>query len=287
MHTNFCLLVLLVGFIHIDGAQTESTTKSSMTKNISEMSADTLKKMLMEAVAENDEALVSETLAHPEAKHFDQYFLRKALTLAARNNYVPIAQGLIQAGADIKEEYCCALEDAAEKGYKDMVQTLLPVQGCDKRDYSRSHFMDINYLNKHRDNALIKAAKHGHADVMQELLSAGAKVNYQNHFGDTALVEAANGGHIQAVKALLQAKANVNAPNGNGTTALQIAMRTRNIDLLRELLTAPKINVSWYISDIKRKHEDYLKSSELAKSLFYDETDVKIFELFEPFIIKS
>lgn len=165
-----------------------------------------------------------------------------------------------------------------------MVKALLPVQGCDKRDYSRCHYSDINYFNGHRDEALIRAAKNGHVDVMKELINASANVNYQNNFGQIALVEAAKNGHVGAVKALLQAKANVNAPNGNGEQALSIAMRLRNVDLIRELLMAPGIDISWEILDVQRRYEYYLQRSDLAKSLSADKIDLEIFELFKPFM---
>lgn len=219
------LVLVMLGF-----AQVNSTAE-----DYSKMSTDELKKTLMEVIAQNNEEMVSKILAHPDAKTFDQYDLRNALELAAKNNYVNIAHTLIQAGADIKERYCFALKDAAQKGYRDMVKALLPVQGCDTRDYSLSHFMDINYFNGYRDEALIEAAKKGHVDVMEELINAGADVNYQNNFGQIALVEAAKNGHVGAVKKLLQAKANVNAADQNGQTALSIARRLDNADLLREL----------------------------------------------------
>lgn len=219
------LVLVMLSFAQVSGSEVD----------YSKMSTGELKKTLMEVIAQNNEDMVSKILAHPEAKNFDKSDLRKALELAAKNNYVKIAHTLIQAGADIKERHCLALKDAAEKGYRDMVKALLPVQGCDKRDYSRSYFMDINYFNAIRDDALIRAAKNGHVDVMEELINAGADVNHQNNFGQIALVEAAKNGYVGAVKKLLQAKANVNAFDKSGATALSIAMRLRNADLIREL----------------------------------------------------
>lgn len=288
MHTYFYLLLLLVGFVHIDGAKMESTINSPITKDYSEMSTDELKQTLMEVITQNNEDMVSKILAHPKAKNFDQYDLRKALELAAKNNYVNIAHTLIQAGADVKGRYYSALVDAAEKGYTDMVKALLPVQGCDKLDYSRCHYMDINYFNEFRERALIKAAKNNHVDVMKELINAGANVNYQDAFGDIALVEATKNGHVGAVKELLQAKANVNATNRNGETALIIAMFLRNVDVLRELLMAPGIDVdsSIQFDDIQRRYKYYLETPDSLKRLFYedDKIDVIIFELFKPFM---
>jgi ankyrin repeat protein len=222
MH-KYLYLLLLVGPVHIDGAA----------KDYSEMSTAVLRETLMEAVRQNNEDIVSNILAHPAEK--SDHTLRRALEVAAENNRLEIAHKLIQAGADLKDQYCYALERAAEKGYIDMVKALLPVQGCDKLDYSLR--TSINYFNGLRDKALIGAAKNGHVDVMKELISAGANVNYQSVYGEIALVEAAKKGHVGAVKELLRAKANVNACDRNGDSALIIARRLRNIDLIRELET--------------------------------------------------
>jgi ankyrin repeat protein len=213
-------LIVMLGFAHLCAAN-----------DYSKMSADEFKQALMEVITQNNQDEVSKILAHPKAKNFNEDDLREALVLAAENNYVNIAHKLIQAGADIKEKYCFALKHAAEKGHIDMVKALLPVQGCDKR----AHYMDVNYLNAHRDDALIAAARNGHADVMREIINAGANVNYQNTFGQIALVEAAKSGSVDAVKVLLQARANVKAFDSNGYTALIIAKRLGNADLIRLL----------------------------------------------------
>ncbi len=247
------------------------------------MSTEELKKSLIEAIMQNDENMVSKILACPEAKNgFNQYDLRKALELAAKNNRVNIARSLIRAGANIKDRYSYALEDAAEKGNLEMVKILLPVQGCDNRDYSLCHYMDINYLNSCRDEALIGAAKKGHADVSKELINSGADLNYQNNFGQIALIEATKKGHVGVVKQLLQAKANVNVANRNGETALGIAISLRNVDLIKELLTHPKIDVSWYILSIQREYERYLNMPDFLKERLAE--DLKIYELFKPFM---
>jgi ankyrin repeat protein len=249
----------------------------------SKISTEELKKNLIEAIMQNDEDMVSKILACPEAKDFNQGDLRKALELAAKNNHVNIARSLIRAGADIKDRYSYALEDAAEKGNLDMVKVLLPVQGCDKCDYSLCHYMDINYLNDCRDEALILAAKNNHVDVVKELINSGADVNYQNSWGNIALIEATKKGHVE----LLQAKARVNAANKNGHTALNMAMSLRNVDLIRELLMHPKIDVSWEVLSVQREYERYLENPDLSK-LFLPEEEhkikLKIYELFKPFM---
>ena len=275
----FCLLLLL-GF-----AQVTRTAE-----DYSEISTDELKKTLMEVITEHNEDMVSKILACPEAKNLSPHDLRKALELAAKNNYVNIAHILIQAGADIKDQYCSALKEAAKNGYIDMVKVLLPVQGCDKSKRQIS-FRQVDIFNAHRDDALIEAAKNGHVDVMKELINAGADVNWQGgYFCDVALVEATRNGHVGAVKELLKAKASVNACNGNGETALRFAMILRDVDLIRELLMAPGIDVSWYISGIQSNYKDYLKQPDSLLYSYSDERiekhkiDLKIWELFKPFM---
>ncbi len=204
-------------------------------QDYSKMSNDEFKKTLMASIAQNNEEVVFEILAHPKVTDFDKLDLTRALELAAEHNYLNIAHALIKAGADIKERYCFALKQAAQKGYTEMVKLLLTVQGCDKRDYSKSYYMDINYFNSYRDDALIQAAKNGHLDVMQELINAGANVNFENNFGQIALLEAVRNGHVAAVRKLLQAKAKVNAANQYGETALSVAIRLDHADLIKEL----------------------------------------------------
>jgi len=227
-------------------AQDAKFLNEAFTKSYSTMLADELEDALMKTIRENDVDSVSKILDQSEAKCFDKRILRKALEQAAENNFIKIVHMLIQVGADVKHQYSYALEDAAEKGYIDVVRALLPVQGTDKRDYSMSYYMDINPFNALRDKALIKAAKNGHVDVVEELIQAGANVNFMNNWGKRALVIAAKNGHANVVKKLIQAGAQVNTFDGNGHTALDLAVMLNHVDVARELLQVQGIDVGWF-----------------------------------------
>lgn len=256
-------------------------------EDYSAMSTGELTKILMEFITQNNENEIYKILACPQAQNFDKHCLLKSLELAAKNNYVNIAIALIKAGATIKEQYCYALENAAENGYTTMVKILLPVLGCDKSK-RQINFREVDIFNEHRDNALIRAAKNGHTDVIKELVKYGADVNnHSGYWGDVALIEATKNGHTAAVKELLQANAQVNIVNGSGQTALNIAMELCNIDVIRELLMAPGIDVSSrHIESVQRKYENSIKTTWLYTS--EDRKRIlKLYDLFKPFMKKA
>jgi len=56
------------------------------------------------------------------------------------------------------------------------------------------------------DNALIRAAKRGYFDVIEELLYRKVNINSINSFNRTALMESTKNGHLRVVKKLLLKK---------------------------------------------------------------------------------
>jgi hypothetical protein len=83
-----------------------------------------------------------------------------ALTQAARTGHSPIAQALLEAGAEINKE---ALVMAAFYGHAAVVQTLLDAGA------------DVNAKYKGGLTALTAAAERGHTAVVELLKKAGAK----------------------------------------------------------------------------------------------------------------
>ncbi|HEY9231514.1 MAG TPA: ankyrin repeat domain-containing protein [Blastocatellia bacterium] len=91
---------------------------------------------------------------------------------------------------------------------------------------------------------LMYAAKEGHADIVQELLNAGAKLDAKDNDGDTALMYAAIDGRVDVVRALFNAGANVNAVNNRGDTPLLAAALRGRTEVVRLLLVAGDADVN-------------------------------------------
>jgi ankyrin repeat protein len=85
-----------------------------------------------------------------------------------------------------------------------------------------------NLTSPYRGTALIAAAHLGHADVVRELIKAGAPIDHVNNLGWTALIEAVilgDGGkrHQDTVKVLIDGGAKLDIPDRSGATPLNLA----------------------------------------------------------------
>jgi ankyrin repeat protein len=85
-----------------------------------------------------------------------------------------------------------------------------------------------NITSRYDGTALIAAAHLGHADIVRELIRAGAPLDHVNNLGWTALIESiilGDGGprHVATLKALVEAGANVNLADRSGSTPLALA----------------------------------------------------------------
>lgn len=93
----------------------------------------------------------------------------------------------------------------------------------------------VNFRNSTGDTALRLAAYHGHKEIVEKLIAAGAYVNMS---GWTPLMYAAFNGHADIVRLLMLAGADVNAAAENGMTALIVATRNSHVEVARLLLGA-------------------------------------------------
>jgi cytohesin len=140
-----------------------------------------------------------------------------------------MAQQLLEAGADPAQAGCAYLPllIACERGDQDTVAELIAAGA------------DVNLAdNLHsRETPLHRAAYHGHAQVTQQLLAAGANPNATSADG-TPLHYAAAHGHTDTLAALLAAGADVNAPDFLKRTPLHQAAANGQLDAAQALLAA-------------------------------------------------
>lgn len=76
------------------------------------------------------------------------------------------------------------------------------------------------------------------SDLVWDLINAGAKVNLQDKGGNTALMEAASSDSLEAVRTLLDAGATVDTRNEEGRTALMLAASEGHVNIVRALILA-------------------------------------------------
>ena len=79
---------------------------------------------------------------------------------------------------------------------------------------------DLNQGDDHLFSPLHWACRQGHGDIVDLLISRGARVNVLNMGDDTPLHCAAQNGHVHIVKKLVQQKCSVNVLNEHGNTPL-------------------------------------------------------------------
>ncbi len=99
-----------------------------------------------------------------------------------------------------------------------------------------------NITSRYDGTALIAAAHLGHAEVVRELIRAGAPLNHVNNLGWTAVIEAivlGDGGanHQATLKHLIDARADLNLADRNGTRPLGLA-RGRGYTAMVKMLEA-------------------------------------------------
>ena len=169
--------------------------------------------------------------------HHDRFETSTSMlyALAMRGKINLVKSYLKKPGLDVNERgglFNCALEAAAHKGNKDVVEILIDAGA------------NINFQGKSYGgygSALLAAAREGYLDIVQALLKAGADPNAQGRFLGNPLQAAVQSGSESLVRVLLTAGANVNAsPCGHHGTALTAAAAPnyRRGSIVRILLDA-------------------------------------------------
>ena len=95
--------------------------------------------------------------------------------------------------------------------------------------------VNVDEVDKASCGTGLMLKKHTYADVVKELIKAGADVNVENkNDGWTTLIYAAYCGDTEMVKTLIEAKADVNKKNKDGKTALLLTDDPDIIKLLKQ-----------------------------------------------------
>lgn len=240
----FCLLLLLlVGFVQIDGKE-----ESFSVEDYSKMSITELDAAFVLAVQERHSETMEELIqaganAHTPipytwtAGDCDWKIETTALMYAVRHNCPSMVKILLKSEKNLNE----ALDEAIIEGYSGVVEEL--VKGG----------ADINYVNENKETPLIRAVRNAHAiaefssqaqdrhrsrwserrTIIQTLLKAGAHVAHVDEYGRTALMYAIKEHDLNTVKTLLQDPAmHTGSFFGFGTKPINYADQDGNTSLI-------------------------------------------------------
>ena len=188
--------------------------------------------------------------------------LTQYLLLASERGYLEMVKELLKAGAEASKQMgnCSALIIALKNNQFDIVKELLRTSGGRMAQANEAYIALLfacvdNYLETVKEllheknldcnlqlldgyNTLLVASTLGYAQIVQELLKAGADPNARNSYGENSLFLASRRGHFEVVQELLKAGADVNLQNEDGENALILASQNRHFKVVQELLKA-------------------------------------------------
>ncbi|XP_039175955.1 CARD- and ANK-domain containing inflammasome adapter protein-like [Crotalus tigris] len=95
---------------------------------------------------------------------------------------------------------------------------------------------NVNATNSANETLLHIAAAHGQTEIIDYLISKGAKREVKDNKGRTPLHRAAEKGHDKAVNRLLQAGANMYSLDQEGKTPLHLANQNQHMHVLKNIL---------------------------------------------------
>lgn len=104
-----------------------------------------------------------------------------------------------------------------------------------KNDYDLN---DIDIQGSYGNTALMKASREGNADIVAQLLDAGADTSLLNVDGNTALWLACFGENPKVLSLLIHAGIEIDTPNVNGVTSLMYASSSGKKEMVEMLVNA-------------------------------------------------
>ena len=96
----------------------------------------------------------------------------------------------------------------------------------------------VNLKNSAGETVLMMFDGDATSDLIWDLINAGANVNLKDDVGNTAVMQAATADNLEALKALLDAGAEINIKNKLGRTALMHAASEGHVNIVRTLVLA-------------------------------------------------
>lgn len=238
-----CSLLLLVGFIQIEGKE-----ENLVIEDYSNASRAELDAAFVLAVQEHRSEKIEELLQAGAnvntpipytwtSGDCDWEIESSALIYSVKHDCPDMVKVLLKVDKRLNE----ALNVAITEGYSDVVEELIKGGA------------DINHLNDNKDTPLIIAIKHARATaefnsqayersrsrwnqrrkIIQTLLKAGANISHVNKYGRTALMEAVIEHDLNTVQSLLQTKEiNTGSFFGFGTKPINYADQNGNTALI-------------------------------------------------------
>jgi len=225
---RFSLLVcasLLVALLHFSGCATDKGPKKTPQDTPSVTS-------IHSAAATGDVALVGSLLErNPALVEQPDGRGRTPLHAAAAAGQKAVVDLLLAKGASVdakdKENPAKTLNDRMVRSI-----TLITAAG----ELRGEQEMAVHVWG--RETPLFCAARNGHSDVAELLISKGAGVNTKDAWGRTPLHHAAGAGATEVVRLLLSEGANVNGKDGIDETPLYVAAIGGHVDTARLLLSS-------------------------------------------------
>lgn len=187
---------------------------------------------LFAAAANGNTAAIGRLVAQGVKPDLRDGHQRTPLHIAAYGSKVESMRALVAAGADpnaLEHDRYDIVTIAAVANDLAVLKAALAL-GCKA----------TNITSRYDGTALIAAAHLGHAEVVGELIRAGAPLNHVNNLGWTAVIEAivlGDGGsrHLATLSALVDAGADVNRADRDGVRPLDLARRRGYLSMVRVL----------------------------------------------------
>lgn len=190
--------------------------------------------------------IVKELIAgEADANQIEKYFKEK-LNAACCHGHLDIVQKLIKAGADVNLAHggYTPLSAACYHGHLDVVQELIKAGSNvnlthgDFKTLTEACSRDVHIVNltNWKYTALTAACFHGHLDVVEGLITAGADVNLA-HGDYTPLTVTCFYGHLDVLQNLIKAGADVNSTH-DMCTPLTAAILGGTLAIVKILIDA-------------------------------------------------